>query len=1094
MLLWGLFWGALAGAIADGFMSAVAGAVLGALAGLTLRAVVRGEIESQTAELLHRARADALAEAAAVATAQERRSAPDSPRPDSAAPEIPRPDIPAPEAATRVPSALPPRAAPDPDFDLDPDFAPAAAQALASAPPDAAATTAPIPAGTAPPPVAPPAIAGQPVTPPPVAPPSVADAPAPRPPAPRPRRTPADAAALPEPVDLAARLRDWLFGGNAVVRVGALLIFLGLAFLVRWAAERAVFPVGARVALAGFAGMALLATGWRLRERRPGYAMTLQGAGVAIVYLTAYAALRLYDLIAPGTAFTVMAGICALATVLALRQDSMSLAVLAFGGGFAAPVLASTGHGSHVALFGWYALLDLAVMFIAARRQWRALSRMAFIATFAIATVWGVLRYRPELFATTEPFLLLFFALFTAAGVLPALRRLPPAATALDGMLVFGTPLVAFALQAKLVDDTEYGLAWSALALGLLYLLLARRVGANAGPAATRATATAARAGHPDRAATADHTATDDNDAPDLRLLADALLALGIGFLTLAIPLAFGSGWTSAGFALEGAGLAWIGLRQRRWLPRLSGVALQFAAGLFFLDSVSVTRWQQTPFANEDFLGAALLAASAFLVAWWLRALDADAAPGHASRLAGNARAGTRGDAPRATDLAGTPDAAPASLPESLWRGIERLLPEPMWLLGFGWTLAAFALDITRNVVGPDSLLAPAWPHAVQPNLMLLAFCGCALAAWLAGARLGWPVAQWPARWTLPVLAATVCLDIGHGLGLTDAYGALVWPLTLAAHFRLLRAADLRDATARDGDWLARRLGNPVAPLLHAGTVWLLTLLAGWVVWRHVDDARLWRSDWAAVLNAGAAAAVLLGLVLWNRLGAASWPIAAQPRAWRLAGALPAAGLLLLGNGALALLARGDTPPLPWIALANPVDLVLVAGLAVFTLWWRLLADRAAEDSPAPSPLLGLPPVLLALAAFLDLNTMWLRIAHHLAGVPWTHEALFHSPLVQLGYALLWTVLAFVLMLSARRGASRALWLCGAGLLGLVVLKLFVVDLANAGSGERIAAFIGTGVLMLVVGYVAPMPPAEDEAPSASARKTRPRDPAPPAA
>ncbi|WP_085315683.1 DUF2339 domain-containing protein [Derxia lacustris] len=1049
MLLWGLFWGALAGAIADGFMSAVAGAVLGALAGLTLRAVVRGEIESQTAELLHRARADALAEAAAVATAQERRSAPDSPRPDSAAPEIPRPDIPAPEAATRVPSALPPRAAPDPDFDLDPDFAPAAAQALASAPPDAAATTAPIPAGTAPPPVAPPAIAGQPVTPPPVAPPSVADAPAPRPPAPRPRRTPADAAALPEPVDLAARLRDWLFGGNAVVRVGALLIFLGLAFLVRWAAERAVFPVGARVALAGFAGMALLATGWRLRERRPGYAMTLQGAGVAIVYLTAYAALRLYDLIAPGTAFTVMAGICALATVLALRQDSMSLAVLAFGGGFAAPVLASTGHGSHVALFGWYALLDLAVMFIAARRQWRALSRMAFIATFAIATVWGVLRYRPELFATTEPFLLLFFALFTAAGVLPALRRLPPAATALDGMLVFGTPLVAFALQAKLVDDTEYGLAWSALALGLLYLLLARRVGANAGPAATRATATAARAGHPDRAATADHTATDDNDAPDLRLLADALLALGIGFLTLAIPLAFGSGVTSALWALEGAGLVWTGLRQRRLLPRCAGLALQALAGLGFLDSVTVEHWEEIPFANRLFLGAALLAVAAFLVAWWLR------------------RAAAEDDA-RPPDL-DTPD--PGAL-ESAWIAIERVLPTPLWLAGFGWVLVAFALDITRSVVGPDSLLRPAFAPASQLHLMLLAYAGCALAAWKAAQRLDWRVARLPARALLAAMFGVLIFNIGDGVQLTQGHGPLIWPAVLATHFWLLRAADRQRAAAPDGDWLARRLGDPLSVLLHAGSVWFIALAVGRLLWQWIDADRLWQHDWAAVLNALAPAALLLALVALHRFGAARWPVAAQPRAWLWIGAGPVALAVVFGNAVLAPLARGDTPPLPWIALLNPVDGALLLGVVALALWWRCLRS---DDFAPPRSVAVLPPIL-ALVAFMDVNTAWLRIAHHAAGIAWDAEALFHSPLVQLGYALLWTSLAFVLMVAARRAASRWLWGTGAALLGLTVVKLFLVDLANAGSGERIAAFMGVGLLMLAVGYVAPMPPAEDDA------------------
>ena len=46
-----------------------------------------------------------------------------------------------------------------------------------------------------------------------------------------------------------------------------------------------------------------------------------------------------------------------------------------------------------------------------------------------------------------------------------------------------------------------------------------------------------------------------------------------------------------------------------------------------------------------------------------------------------------------------------------------------------------------------------------------------------------------------------------------------------------------------------------------------------------------------------------------------------------------------------------------------------------------------------------------------------------------------------------------------------------AGLLGLVVAKLLLVDMSNRGGAERIVAFIGVGVLMLAVGYFAPLPP-----------------------
>ena len=62
-------------------------------------------------------------------------------------------------------------------------------------------------------------------------------------------------------------------------------------------------------------------------------------------------------------------------------------------------------------------------------------------------------------------------------------------------------------------------------------------------------------------------------------------------------------------------------------------------------------------------------------------------------------------------------------------------------------------------------------------------------------------------------------------------------------------------------------------------------------------------------------------------------------------------------------------------------------------------------------------------------------------------------------------------MVIAGRRKQRALWLVGAGLMGLVVVKLLLIDLSNAGGVERIIAFIVVGVLMLVVGYFAPLPP-----------------------
>jgi len=81
------------------------------------------------------------------------------------------------------------------------------------------------------------------------------------------------------------------------------------------------------------------------------------------------------------------------------------------------------------------------------------------------------------------------------------------------------------------------------------------------------------------------------------------------------------------------------------------------------------------------------------------------------------------------------------------------------------------------------------------------------------------------------------------------------------------------------------------------------------------------------------------------------------------------------------------------------------------------------------------------------------------------------SRLVQASFSILWMVLALAAMVVATRYATRVVWICGAALMGIVVAKLFVVDLSGIGTLERIVSFVGVGLLMLLIGYLSPVPP-----------------------
>ena len=387
----------------------------------------------------------------------------------------------------------------------------------------------------------------------------------------------------PDPIHVAVEfLRELLFGGNTVVRAGIVVLLVGIVLLLRWASEHALFPIELRLAGAALLAIALVIVGYRQRTARPGFSRTLQGGGIAALYLVVFFAFRTYELLPAPLAFALLVGIAVSGGVLAVVQDSTSLILIAQVFGFLAPLLASTGKGSHVALFSYYLLLNLVVAGVAWFKAWRSLNLVGFAFTFGVASAWGVLRYEPQHFATTEPFLIAFFLLYVAIPVFFALRH-PVSRGWVDGSVVFGTPLATLALQWALVHERPFAMAYSALVMGAIYVGLAAWI----------------------RRRAPDHLAA----------LGQAFLPIGVGFATLAIPYGLDDhNLTGAAWAIEGAGLYWVGVRQNRWLSRVAGVALQFLAGAALAQD-PVRPSGALPLLNTWFLAGLLLGVSSLFVA-----------------------------------------------------------------------------------------------------------------------------------------------------------------------------------------------------------------------------------------------------------------------------------------------------------------------------------------------------------------------------------------------------------------------------------------------------------------------------------------------
>ncbi|EKD50272.1 MAG: hypothetical protein ACD_62C00595G0001 [uncultured bacterium] len=266
------------------------------------------------------------------------------------------------------------------------------------------------------------------------------------------------------------------------------------------------------------------------------------------------------------------------------------MAVLSVLGGFLAPIITSTGSNNFTALFSYYIVLNLGIFLMAWFRAWRILNYLAFKFTFGVAVVWLLTRYEPVFLLSSEMFFTAFFVLFFIISIVYAVKQPVKLKGLVDGSLVFGLPIVYFYMQSVLLKPYEYGLAYLAAIMVVVYF----------------GTAFVLRKMFQDR----------------MEALIQSYYAIGVVFITLVGPLALSAQWTSAYWALQGAGLVWIGVRQARTLARFSGLALIVVAGFSFtslFEGKPVSLDYVIPVLNADFLSSVIKALTALYAGLYLR-------------------------------------------------------------------------------------------------------------------------------------------------------------------------------------------------------------------------------------------------------------------------------------------------------------------------------------------------------------------------------------------------------------------------------------------------------------------------------------------
>ena len=900
-------------------------------------------------------------------------------------------------------------------------------------------------------------------------------------------------------------LLAWFLSGNPLLKTGALVLFFGLAFLLSYVGGH--LPLSVRYLAVFGAGVAAAGAGVKLQSKKREYGLTLQGFGLGVMYLTTLAAAKLHALIGSGVAFVVMVALVLVMIARAVSQDAKVMAQAALVGGLAAPVL--VGGGSHIVLFGYLALLNAGVAAIAWFKAWRSLNLIGLSGTFVIASSWGAARYHDELFASSELFLIYHWLLYTLIACLFArktledeplagsLKRIPDNASLeriwqtvtaygshigiLDSSLLFGSAITSFSLQYALMDKGGHGAAYSALLWAAVYggaaLYFARL-------------------------------------RDDFAVMKQAFAGLFLVFVTLAVPLAFELRWTAMAWALEAALVYSFGLIQRQPQTRVAAVGVYGLAALSQLKDLLRNAGESDSGAllNGSFSGALIAAASGVLMYWaWARMRREDSALWERNGVS-------------VVLLLALIHAV--TLPMLVFGRLGCTLALAVYALAFaaaqwrqkqpvfsGFSAACVLISFlcSLHLVAPEKInidmaltgtailyLATAFTlhkarwQREEPQfgsgtqlcnlgagclMMVLAWVewqnGLGSLARIFNMEYGW-------AWAWFAFAALLLLG-AHGSRWREGVQAASLAMWLFAVMSIGRYADI---------WATE---VPLAgSLLMLGFSVLAALSALWQPEiRHPDGKKL-------IGFAPAVHAVLLPtyILLWTQfsgsLAEAHWPNAlplarlAIPFAtwlaltvwrdrfgelrgiyWRWHSALLAVYAALWFVHAN--FARPPQSDFPYFPVFNAVEIGSIAVLYLLYRWLGAWLPESSLQADGRRVVAGSLPALFLLLLSGGVMRLW----HIFGGVDWRLDHLLASFGVQASLSIVWALAAIVLMVSGNRAADRTRWLVGASIMAVVVLKLFFVELGNSGGIERIVSFIVVGLLLLLVGWYAPVPPKD---------------------
>lgn len=196
--------------------------------------------------------------------------------------------------------------------------------------------------------------------------------------------------------------------------IGIVVLVIGLSIGVKYAIDQDLISQAMRIGLAYAAGCALFLLSLRLRKKYSGFSALLFSGSMASLYFTTYGAYVYYRMFAPAVAFMIMILLTFFTVYQALRYNRQEIGVLGLVGAYGIPFLISRNADRPELFFLYIAVINAAVVYLAVKKEWKTVARMASVITWILFDGWAAMRFNVHLQWLGFVFMTWFFLLFHA--------------------------------------------------------------------------------------------------------------------------------------------------------------------------------------------------------------------------------------------------------------------------------------------------------------------------------------------------------------------------------------------------------------------------------------------------------------------------------------------------------------------------------------------------------------------------------------------------------------------------------------------------------------------------------------------------------